>query len=95
MINPAEDNAEVRRLLQRVRELEDAVKAWRERTYCLRATVTAFTGGSTTLTVAFTSGEAAEVRYLRDTGYTPAVGHKGWVLCGPEGNVWLGRDSVP
>jgi hypothetical protein len=95
--NPASDTANVDALLADVRgmrrrldELEAAVATGvKGRT----GAVSAFTGGSTTLTATMDGGGTAQCRYL--SGYTPVVGHRGLILIWPGVNLWVGRDSIP
>jgi hypothetical protein len=95
-VNPASELANVQALAERVRQLEATVLGLitRRATYAQRGTVTAFVGGSTTATVQLTNGATVTARYLQNA-YTPVVGHKVFVIFGPEGVLIDGRDSVP
>jgi len=60
-----------------------------------RGQVTAYVGGSTTLTATLETGGTAVCRWIPNNGYTPAVNHFGLVLVTPSANWWLGQDSIP
>lgn len=94
-INPAQDAAELRKLMARVADLERQAMQQRELNYGQRAQISAYTSGSPTFTVTFESGDTAQVRMAIDTGYTPQVGHYGLVIVTPDACWWVGRDSVP
>lgn len=93
--NPADELGNVAALVRRVTALEDRLTEVdnARRTYMQRGTVATFTGGSTTCTVTLPGGRTASVRFVLD--YTPVPTHKVWVVFSPEGNVIVGRDSVP
>ena len=60
-----------------------------------REEITAYVGGSTTLTATLETGGTAVCRWIPNNGYTPAVNHYGLVLVTPSANWWLGQDSIP
>lgn len=95
--NPAGETANIDRLLAEVKslrsDLNELAAAVATAAKGRTGVVSAYTGGSATLTATLDGGGSAQCRYIQ--GYTPAVGHKGLILVWPGVNLWLGRDSIP